>query len=70
MRASVKEIKEQAAWILQLANKLNSAAENLSEGYDKYHFPCRDNGTITNLSPELSKAASKLKKMAKFGYLP
>ena len=56
-----KEIIEQAKYISLLAKKIEAAAIE-AQNHD---WSNRASGTITNLAPELSKAASKIKQMNK-----
>lgn len=66
MKASYQEIKEQAEWALKLALRIHSSV--ISMKHADLDGPSRDSGTIHNLCPELSKAASKLKQMNELGY--
>lgn len=61
MHAEPKEIIEQAEYILTLARRIRLAAES-------HEVNTRRGGTIYNLSPELSKAASQLRKMIRWGW--
>lgn len=64
MQASKKEIIEQAKYINILAKKILDAANNINAD----NLADRNNGTIKNLAPELSKEASKIKKMCSYGW--
>lgn len=66
MKARYQEIKEQAEWTLKLALRVHSTVIAMKDDHDK--LSSRDAGTIKNLCPELSKAASKLKQMHEWGY--
>ena len=62
MRATDKEIIEMADYILTLAKKIRAAADAKDGG------ATRKSGTIHNLAPELSKSASEIRKMVRWGY--
>lgn len=64
MRASKKEIINQAEYICVLANRIKDSAKN--QKHDDSHS--QERGTITNLAPELAKAASQIKKMNTWGW--
>jgi hypothetical protein len=62
--ASKIDIIEQAKYINTLAQKILQSATMLDEK------ACQDraSGTIKNLAPELSKEASKINKMCRWGW--
>lgn len=62
--ATHKEIIEQAKYIVLLAKKIEAAAIKAQ----KHEWANRNSGTITNLAPELAKAASQIKKMNAWGW--
>lgn len=64
MNASKTEIIEQAKYINTLAKRILQAASMI----DAENCQDRNNGTIKNLAPELSKEASKIKKMCSYGW--
>ena len=66
MKAYYQELKEQAEWTLKLALRIHSTVIGMKN--DDPNSPSRHSGTIHNLCPELSKAASKLKQMNEGGY--
>lgn len=63
-QATHKEIIEQARYISLLAKKIEAAAI-LAQNHE---WANRASGTITNLAPELAKAASQIKKMNSWGW--
>ena len=56
-------LKAQAKWLLELAERINCAAQALDKPDDQYNSHVNASGTITNLCPEVCKAASKLRSM-------
>ncbi len=66
MKAPYQVIKEQAEWMLRLALRIHGSV--ISMKGDDTNGPSRESGTIKNLCPELSKAASKLKQMNEGDY--
>lgn len=62
--ASKKEIKEHAQYMQELMSKILRCVNR----YDESAYHSMDAGTIKNLSPELSKAASHLNKMMRYGF--
>jgi len=65
MKAEKHQIIHEAKYLMVLTERLLAAAENSEEnGYG----PCRQNGTIKNLAPEISKLASKINKMTRYGW--
>ena len=65
MKATKHEILIQAAYVKTLATMIEKAAQALP---DVIEYPSWASGTINNLAPELSKEASQLKKMLKYGW--
>lgn len=65
MKATKQEILIQAAYIKTLATMIEKAAHNLP---DVIEYPSRASGTINNLAPELSKEASRLRKMLRYDW--
>jgi hypothetical protein len=63
-QATHKEIIEQAKYIVLLAKKIEAAAMEAQ----KHKWANRASGTITNLAPELAKAASQIKQMNSWGW--
>jgi len=57
-RATQKQIQKQAEYIVILAEKILEASKGIKDGGST-----RASGTLMNLAPELSKAASKIKQM-------
>lgn len=55
------DILEQADYLVLLAQKIRKAAEDFEPNTHK-------SGTISNLAPELSKAASKIRRMTRCDY--
>ena len=63
-KATKKEILKHINYMSVLMSKIEESGKGLD---DKYWSPM-ESGTIKNLSPELSKASSKLKRMLCWGY--
>lgn len=61
-KTQLKAITAQAKWIMSLAERIEYAAQHMDES------ETRPSGTINNLCPELSKAASKLRAMMRYNY--
>jgi len=68
MKAKKKDIIAQAEYILVLATKIKEAANNVENDSYERNSGGKSSGTINNLSPELSKAASKIAQMNKYGW--
>ena len=64
MRAPLKLRQEQAAFLLALATQVYAAV--MSENDDDYQS--RNRGTVTNLCPEIAKAAAALSKATRGSY--
>lgn len=60
-QATKTQIKEQAAYILTLAKRINKAAQ-------EFESNTRQSGTIHNLTAELSKESAELRRMARWCY--
>ena len=65
MTHATKKMVEQAKYITLLAKKIEDAVGRLP---DNVIQPSRASGTINNLAPELSKAASQIKQMNAYGW--
>jgi hypothetical protein len=69
MRATNKEIQEQAEWVLSLATQIYQAAMNFKgKPEEDIYGEGRHSGTIKNLCPELSKSSSKLNQMNQYNF--
>jgi hypothetical protein len=68
MRAPLKRRQEQAAFLLALATQVHAAVMNDDD--DNVHScgQSRARGTVTNLCPEIAKAAAALSKATRGSY--
>lgn len=66
MRAPLKRRQEQAAFLLALAKQVHAAVMNDDDKTGTY--PSRNRGTVTNLCPEIAKAAAALSKATRGSY--
>lgn len=64
MKANKADIIEQAKYINTLTKRILSASVMI----DNSNCQDRNTGTIKNLAPELSKEASRIKKMCAYGW--
>lgn len=66
--ATKKEIVDHVKYMATLMRKIEQSSKKLDSQHEVICGGCRHSGTIKNLSPELSKAASQLKQMLCYGY--